>query len=209
MGKKKNFQMRNFTTLLLTGCSLVMAVSGFVLYIMPEGRIAYWNDWRLLGLDKEQWGALHTILSLAFFFAACVHLYLNWRALVHYLRDRMRRTLTLRRELAAALALTLLLLHGSIAGYAPFSQVMHLGKAAKKSWYAGEDAKPPFAHAELMPLRQLTGKIDVDLPGALAFLTEQGLEADGDSTLKELAAASDRSPSQLFEAMMLDDRLYR
>lgn len=203
------FRGRIFISFLLCTSGLAMIASGLVLYVMPEGRIAYWNDWHLLGLAKEQWGSVHTILSLVFFLSAAVHLWYNWRTLLHYLRNRLQGAMMRRRELVSALVLTLALLHGSIVGYAPFGTVMTLGKAAKGSWYAGEDVKPPFAHAELMPLRQLTGKIDVSLRGALEVLAEQGLDASGESTLKELAAQADRSPAEIFETMMLDDRLYR
>lgn len=202
--------MRNFASLLTALSGLIMAVSGTVLYVVPEGRIAYWTDWRLTGLGKEQWGAVHTILSFVFFCAAVVHAVYNGRALMAYLRDRFRRTVTLRRELAAALLLTALCVTGSVAGYAPFAGVMQLGKAAKKTWHAGQDVHPPFPHAELMTLRQLAQKLDLSLAGALAHLREQGIEkADGDTTLKQLAGGSGRSPAELFEAMMMDDRLYR
>ena len=63
---KRPFRTRAFISLVLTFSALVMLVSGLVLYVMPEGRIAYWNDWRLLALDKEQWGAIHTLTSLLF-----------------------------------------------------------------------------------------------------------------------------------------------
>lgn len=210
MPSKKGFQPRSFASLLLCLSGLTMTVSGVVLYIVPEGRIAYWNDWRLLALGKEQWGAMHTILSLLFFLTALLHLYYNWRVLMAYLRDRVRKTLTLRRELAAAALLCLVCLAGSIAGTAPFSQVMALGMVAKKAWYAGQDVKPPFPHAELMTLSQLAKKIDFSLDGAVEHLREKGFaDAGAASTLKGLATGHPLSPAEIFETMMLDDRLYR
>lgn len=206
----QQFNYRGFFSLLITFSGLVMLVSGLVLYVMPEGRVAYWTDWRLIGLNKEQWGTMHTCLSLVFFSAAGFHLYYNWTALLSYLKDRIKRTFALRRELLVTLLLGAICLHGSISGYAPFSSVMDLGTLAKKSWYAGQDVHPPFPHAELMPLKQLARRIDFNLDGALEHLQEKGFSASSaDSTLKQLAAGSSSSPAELFEAMMMDDRLYQ
>ena len=68
------------------------------------------------------------------------HLYYNWRVLKAYLKDRVRQSFTLRRELAVVLILGSVVVAGSIAELPPFSQVMDLGASAKKAWYAGEDA---------------------------------------------------------------------
>lgn len=206
----QGFSMRGFTSLLVSFSGLAMIISGLVLYIMPEGRVAYWADWRLLSLDKEQWGTMHTCLSLIFFIFAILHLYYNWRTFLSYLKDRIKRSFTLRRELIAALLISAVCLHGSIVGYAPFTSVMELGKQIKKTWYAGQDVHPPFPHAELMPLKQLAKRIDFNLDGALEHLREKGLAVEsGDTTLKELAAQSPYSPAEIFEAMMMDDRLYQ
>ncbi len=44
------------TTSLTAGLSFIaMVMTSVILYIVPQGRIAYWSDWRLLGLSKEQW----------------------------------------------------------------------------------------------------------------------------------------------------------
>lgn len=208
--KEQGFNLRSFTSLLVSFSGLAMIISGLILYIMPEGRVAYWADWRLIGLGKEQWGTMHTCLSFIFFFAAGFHLYYNWRTLLSHMKDRIKRSFALRKELIAALLLSAICLHGSIVGYAPFTSVMGLGKTIKKTWYAGQDVHPPFPHAELMPLKQLAKRIDFSLEGALEHLREKGLPAtSGDVTLKELTATGDRSPAQIFEAMMMDDRLYQ
>ena len=204
------FRLRIFISLLIAFSGLVMILSGLVLYVVPEGRVAYWTNWKLLGLTKTDWGSVHTNLSLVFFIALFFHLYYNWRVLKAYLKDRVRQTFALRRELAAALALGLVVVFGSIAALPPFSQVMDLGATAKKTWYAGEDVLPPFPHAELMPLRELAKKIDLNLPGMLEVLAEKGYPADsGEASLKDLADRHDTSPMQVFEVMMADDRVYR
>jgi len=43
-----------------------MAVTSLILFIVPQGRVAYWADWRLLGLSKTDWGNIHINLGLLF-----------------------------------------------------------------------------------------------------------------------------------------------
>jgi len=203
------FNWRSFVSLILTVSALIMLVSGLVIYVMPEGRIAYWNDWRLLALGKEQWGAIHTLTSLLFTAAAIWHLVYNWKIFVAYLREKVGQLLGGRRELCAALLVTLLVTAGSAAGLSPFQQVMDFGTLAKKQWYKGEDVVPPFPHAELMTLKQLASKLQLNLEGMLAVLGEHGLSGvNAEARLKELAQGTGKSPAVIFEAMMMDDRVY-
>lgn len=207
---ESGFRLRGFIAYLVTFSGLLMIVTGIVQYVMPEGRIAYWADWRFLRLGKDQWGTIHTVQGFIFAVATCFHLLFNWKALLAYLQDCVKKTYSLRSELVAVLLLTILCTHGSIAGVPPFTTLMDFGKSFKKTWYAGQDVQPPFAHAELLPLKQLTKKLDLNLDGALAYLQELGFkDAAADSTLKQLAARCDASPAQIFEAMMKDDRVYR
>jgi len=205
----RRFNWRSFVSLVLTASALIMLISGLVIYVMPEGRIAYWNDWRFMVLDKEQWGAIHTLTSLLFTVMALWHLVYNWKVFVAYLREKAGQLLGGRRELVAALMVTVLFIVGSAAGVFPFQQVMDLSKFSKKLWYQGEDVMPPFPHAELMTLQQLSSKLDLNLEGMQLVLAEQGFERVApEDQLKALAHGSGRSPAQIFESMMMDDRVY-
>ena len=207
---EKNFSFRGFISLLVTFSGLIMITSGIIAYIMPEGRIAYWADWRFWGLGKEQWGTIHTVLSFVFICGTIFHLIFNWKALLSYLKDKVKKTYSMRSELVLVLLISIICTHGSIAGVAPFSSIMDLSSAIKKTWYAGQEVHPPFPHAELLTLQQLASKMDLNLKGALAFLQEQGFtEVDEKTTLKTLSSHSTASPMQIFEAMMMDDRIYQ
>jgi hypothetical protein len=206
---EKNFSFRGFISWLVTVTGLIMIVSGIIAYIMPEGRIAYWADWRFWGLGKEQWNTIHTVLSFVFIVGTVFHLVLNFKALFSYLKDKATRSFAMRSELVLVLIISIICTHGSIAGVAPFSTIMDLSTTIKKTWYAGQEVHPPFPHAELMTLKQLTSRMDLSLSGALEFLREQGFdEVDEKSTLKQLSSRSSASPMQIFEAMMMDDRIY-
>ena len=45
-------KLKRITSLTIMLAFLVMVLTGIVLYIVPQGRVAYWADWRLLGLSK-------------------------------------------------------------------------------------------------------------------------------------------------------------
>lgn len=56
--------MRKITSLTAFLSFFMMLLTSVVLYLTPQGRVAYWADWRLLGLSKEQWGAIHILIVL-------------------------------------------------------------------------------------------------------------------------------------------------
>ena len=56
---KNKQSTRSLIAFLVTWAFLVLMVSGIVLYLVPQGRVAYWVHWSLAGLDKEQWAAVH------------------------------------------------------------------------------------------------------------------------------------------------------
>lgn len=48
--------MRKITSLTGLLSFLITLLTSVILYVVPEGRVAYWADWHLLGLTKTQWG---------------------------------------------------------------------------------------------------------------------------------------------------------
>lgn len=45
---------RSSTSFLVTWSFLVLTITGFVLYVVPHGRVAYWIHWSLAGMEKDQ-----------------------------------------------------------------------------------------------------------------------------------------------------------
>lgn len=127
------FRFRGFTSLTLTFSFIVMTVTGLVLYVVPPGRIANWIDWRILGMSKEQWGAMHTIFSFLFVIFSIIHIIYNWRTFLTYLKDRIRKTYALKAELAASLILAVIVFAGTLYEIPPFSTTMDIGSSFKES----------------------------------------------------------------------------
>ncbi|MDP4856108.1 MAG: DUF4405 domain-containing protein, partial [Desulfobacterales bacterium] len=76
--------LRKIVSLTALLSSLLLLVTSIVLYIVPQGRVAYWADWRLLGLTKTEWTNIHVNFGLLFFVSALLHVYYNWKPIVSY-----------------------------------------------------------------------------------------------------------------------------
>ncbi|MBF0280756.1 MAG: DUF4405 domain-containing protein [SAR324 cluster bacterium] len=191
---------RGMTSFFVTIGFLVMAITGLMLYIVPEGRIAYWVGWAFLGLSKSQWGSVHTVSSFVFIAGGVFHLYYNWKPLKNYLISRKApRQVKLKKELVIATVISVMVVGGAIFSIPPVSYVMDLSGVIKSSWVVSKEYEPPIGHAEQLSLTVFTKKMDIDLEKALAEFKKQGMVVDdpGDS-LNEIAQANDTSPMNLY-----------
>jgi cytochrome b subunit of formate dehydrogenase len=66
---------------------LVMSITGIMLYIVPKGKIAYWANWEMFGLTKNQYGDIHITSMLLFLVVTIWHIYYNWKPLMSYLKN--------------------------------------------------------------------------------------------------------------------------
>lgn len=200
-GHKKTFQWRAFTSFYVVISFLIISTSGIILYITPPGRVAYWSQWTLFGLTKEQWQAIHTIFTLLFIVAVAVHLYFNWKVLLSYLRSRLNEGMKRRKELTLSLVVAGGVLLFTAMNFPPFSAVMVLGDDLSNSWLTPQD-EPPVPHAELLTLEQFSQKTGVSLSNILGRLGAQGLAVDSTTILvKHLAVQYNLTPAQLYSRM--------
>jgi hypothetical protein len=196
---KKKFNWRGTMSLLAASSFVVMTVTGIVLYVSPQGRVAHWADWRVAGLDKEQWGALHTTSSLLFMVAACVHLYFNWRVFLHYIR--VARQFNLKREMAATLLITAVVIAGTVWEVPPFGSIMAANTRIKAYWDA-RSAQAPYPHAEAATLEEFARQTGTNLEQLKTRLAEMGVDAnDPATTIGSAARQLDLSPGELFERL--------
>lgn len=190
--------MRRITSLTAALTFLLVVLTSIILYIVPQGRVAYWADWRLWGLSKTDWGNIHINLGFLFLIALGLHIYYNWKPLMAYLKDRARRFKLFTREFNIALAITVLCTLGSYFLIPPFSWVMALNDHFKETASA-KYGEPPYGHAELSTLKSFTGKMNLDLANSLILLEESGYrDASADATLAEIAKRNGVAPQQIF-----------
>lgn len=199
------FRWRNFVTYALALSSLVVAVSGVVLFLRPEGSLARWVGWSVLGADKPQWEALHIASVSLFLAAALAHAWYNWNAIAAAVSARLprapRRHLRLRPEFVAALAAVGFVTAGSLANWQPFTALNDLRSAVKDGRFAVA-APPPASNADRMSVRELCARIPLDPAEAAANARARGLAlTDASKTLGEAAAELGVSPEALYDAM--------
>ena len=179
-----------------------MTVTGLVLFVVPQGRIAYWVEWTFLGLNKEQWGDIHVLALFLFVGAGIAHLYFNWKPLMGYLKDRARKSFTLRPELVVATVVGALFVVSGIIHLKPLSYILDADAAIKDSWVASPDDEPPFGHAELLTLKVFCKKTHIPLGEAMAALEAAGISDVGASkALVDIARANDLSPRDVYLAI--------
>ena len=176
----------------------LVVCTSIILYIVPQGRVAYWADWRLWGMSKTDWDNLHINLGFLFLIALGIHIYYNWKPLTAYLKDRARRFKVFTREFNIALAVTVLCTVGSYFLVPPFSWVMALNDYFKTS-AAVKYGEPPYGHAELSTLKTFAQKMNLDLAKSLVLLERSGYPVDSvEITLADIARRYRVAPQQVY-----------
>jgi hypothetical protein len=196
---EKKLSLRSFVSFTTLFSFVSLGLTGILLYVIPEGRVAYWTHWRFLGLSKDIWTQVHTLSALLFIVASIIHIVLNWKPLWGYVISKARGTLNHGWELAAGFLLTVLFVISAIYLLPPLDTIIHLGQAAKDSWIVSPEFEPPFGHAEEASLKTLCTRMNIDLQQAVAELRSAGIKFDSPrQTLEEIAVANSTSPMQLY-----------
>ncbi len=196
---KKPFSVRSFSAFIVTWAFLVATVTGVVLYIVPQGRIANWVDWRLLGLLKEDWGNIHLVFGAIFIAGGVLHLYFNWKPFKNYLAERISGHLHPKKELLLSLAVSLLLIVGAISQVPPLSYYFQLNEWSKQAWVTSPEVEPPFGHAEELSLAGFAKRQNMDLDKVTGELRAKGIQFEGErQRLVDVARANGMNAMRLY-----------
>ncbi len=205
MSAHRKFSWKAFVTFYVTLSFVVLGLSGIILYVAPPGRVANWSVWQLGALTKAQWQAMHTVFSFVFLFAAGFHLFFNWKVLTAYIRRRMSEGVRMRRELATAAAVGVLLMILTVAGVPPFSTVMDVGDDIKNAWAAPSD-EPPVPHAEELTVEKLAETVKVPAAAALANLEARGVLVGAPGmTIGQIAESNGLTPQEVYQRIQSDE----
>ena len=195
------FYLRRCVSLTLGLSFLVMTVTGLVLFVTPKGKVAYWSDWLLFGLGKEEWAALHITSMVLLIVTAVWHIYYNWSPLVSYLKNSAKKLTPLKAEFLAALALNVLFVVGTIYNVPPFKTLIDFNDAIKSYWERTEGS-PPYGHAEASTLKAFSGYIGQDPDEAMARLQAKGLTVSSvGETLEAIAKNNGTTPQGIYEIL--------
>jgi hypothetical protein len=190
---------KGFASLLTTFSFTVMTVSGILLFIVPQGRIAEWTNWTILGLSKPDWGNIHITTSLMFLIAGAYHIWCNWRTLVNYFTTKRNSSLMMRRELVISAVVTLFFVVGAVYQVPPLSYVLEANNAIKMAWIVDKDHEPPIGHAELLTVKSFTKKMQIDFDQATAALNKGGIQFAENESLAVIAKKHKLSPVQVYQ----------
>ncbi len=182
--------------------SLVLLIlNSIVLYVVPEGRVAYWADWRFWGLTKTEWGDQHVTIGFLFILAGFLHLYYNWAAVISYLKNKVKEIKVFTLPFNVGLIITALVAVMTYFHVPPVDLVLDLGAHFKEAG-ARKYGEPPYGHAELSSLKMFTQKEGIELDTALSLLQQAGLRVSGaDQTLLAVAQDNGMTPQQVYQVI--------
>jgi hypothetical protein len=124
---------------------VLLILTSIILYIEPQGRVAYWSDWRLWGLSKTQWGDLHLNLGALFLLAGIFHLVYNWKAITAYLKDKARQLRIFTANFNLAVAVTLFVAAGTLLDIPPMSTLWYPSGTTSPTGPTGNTVSRPMA----------------------------------------------------------------
>lgn len=193
--------IKKITSLTALLSFLLTLLTSIVLYIAPQGRVAYWVDWKLLGISKDAWSDLHLNLGVLFLLSLGVHIYYNWKPLVSYLKDKVRKLRVLTPEFNAALILTVAFSVLSLLNLPPVQWLVD-GSAYFKARAERVHGAPPYGRAELSSLQGFAQKTGADLELGIKRLQESGIRVtDANATIQKIAADAGVSPQKVYDIL--------
>ncbi len=191
--------LRKITSMTLVWSIIILTVNSVVLYVVPEGRVAYWADWSFLGLSKTDWGAQHITVGFLFLLAGLVHIFYNWTPIINYMKNKAKEFRFFSGTNIVALVITLAVTVGTYFNVPPMAQIMSLSEHFKEA--AGEKyGEPPYGHAELSSLKMFAKRDSLDLAKCMELLKAAGIEVKSENeTLKVIAARAGVPPQRIYD----------
>ncbi len=193
---------RRIVSLSLMLSVATMLTTSIILYIVPQGRVAYWAEWKLWGISKSQWGNLHTNLGLFMLIAAFFHVYYNWRPLTSYLKNKARSFRLFTPNFNVALAVVTVFAALTLAELPPLVWIQDL-RGKIEGDLAGKLGEPPYGHAEESGMRVFLRNVNLDPSVAKTNLSAAGISvSDPDTPIATIAKSNGMSPQALYELML-------
>lgn len=198
---RSKFSWKAFISISLGFSFLIIFITGIVLYFAPAGRVAHWVNWKLFGLSKEDWQAIHTVFSYLFAIASIFHLFsMNWKVFWSYLKNKTSGGINKKRELYLASLFTVIVIVGVLINIPPFSSVMQFGSYLTDSW-ENVETEAPVPHAERLTIPQLVEKLDgITTDQVMARLKNNQIKVNSlNETLEEIGGNNNMSPIEIYK----------
>ncbi len=194
-------KIRKITSLTALVSFVVLITTSVILYIVPQGRVAYWADWHLWGMSKTQWENIHINTGILFLMAILLHIYYNWKPIVLYLKDKSKKLKILTPDFNIAFVITIIVFAGTYFEIPPFSSIIKISDAIKDS-AAKKYGEPPYGHAELSSLKSFSTRMGLDLTECMKRLENASIRVESEKqTILEIAGQNKLSPKQVYANM--------
>ena len=152
--KTKVFKIRTFISVVLLFSFLLVVFSGLILYLRPEGSIARWTGWSILGIDKKGWEGIHTLFCILFLISVTIHLTLNRKALLRYISGGISGNRGFRIEIAVAAGLVVAVFALTVLRIPPASKILEWRQAIKNGSLLVK-IRPPEPDFEKRSLKEI------------------------------------------------------
>ncbi|MCK5111442.1 MAG: DUF4405 domain-containing protein [Arcobacteraceae bacterium] len=126
--------LRKTTSFILLYSFIIMVLSGAMLFISPFGRLSMMIKWEMLGLGKMEYQALHLIFMLVFTLAGILHTYLNYRAIVHYWKNKSKKIVIFTKEFSLATAAVAGLFYATVSHEPLTEKFVKMNKSFNDYW---------------------------------------------------------------------------
>ncbi len=190
-------KLKKITSLVMLWAMIMMTYTGIILYIAPHGRVANWTNWELFGWDKDQFAQIHTTFMALFIVTTLLHIYYNFKPMVSYMKDTMKKFVFFTKEMIVALVITVVFTAGTLLVVPPFSTFIEFGDGIKESWAKKSD-EPPYGHAEESTLIDFSQKTGYALQDVLKVLNEHNISAKDSQTLEAIAKQEEKPAKYIF-----------
>jgi NACalpha-BTF3-like transcription factor len=177
-----------------------MTYTGIMLFIAPTGRIAHWVEWSMLGMTKEQFGAVHTTFMVLFIIATIMHVYYNFKPMMSYLKNKSKELVLFTKEMVVASLITVLFFVGTIYEIPPFSKFLQMGEKITNNWEK-KYGNPPFSHAELVNLKVFAKKLEYNLEDVEKILKDNSINYTLSQSLGAIAKTNQIAPSDIYNIL--------
>jgi len=187
------------TSLTLAFSGLVMLVTSVVLYFGPAGQVGHFCPWSFMGLSRHHWGALHLNSGLLFCLAMGLHVYLNWRLLLGYLKRRRPGYPAV--PLAVSLSLTLYVCVGGYYELPPMEQFLGVARACRMASME-KYGSPPYGTAAGYPAAHIARYMGWDSGKSIEQLIRNRITIQSpNQSLADLARQNGTSIGRLLDIM--------
>ena len=191
--------MRKITSMTLFISLVVLIINSVVLYVVPEGRVAYWADWKFLGLTKSDWGEQHTTVGILFAVAGILHIVYNWKPIVAYMKNRAREVKIFTGSFNIAMVVTALFVIGTYFSVPPMSTIISISEHIKGE-ASQKYGEPPYGHAESSSLKMFAKRENLDLAKSMELLGAAGIKVTGEKQIiKDIAKTNGKSPNEVYQ----------